>query len=245
MSILKISFRPLVIALLLALFLVVLPAQTLASDCGVLASGTLYGPTNQNFGAYTVQEGSTVSVSVTNTGIATVNYTVTITIAGFPFPLINSGSVNVGETETASSLMTQAVVVSANVLTDGGSADYELRVNCPEGSDDSPPPSTDGRLGGTGTDAAIYVDNDEISVYVIDAEGNGTLALSVDPDSLDALPDFPETNTLIAQSADGFVSLYKLTTGEYQFNIGPDAEGKTRVIIFDGIPPSNVYGYQL
>lgn len=57
------------------------------------------------------------------------------------------------------------------------------------------------------------------------------------------LNELPTENTLLA-SAEG-VSVYVLTTGEIQVNAGPDAEGKTHVKIFNGIPWTHVYGYTI
>ncbi|MCQ3930729.1 MAG: hypothetical protein DPW16_09725 [Chloroflexi bacterium] len=71
----------------------------------------------------------------------------------------------------------------------------------------------------------------------------GVPLLYVSAKKLLALPDFPAKNTLIAKTADGFISVYKLTTGEYQVNVGPLDDGKVHVIIFDGIPRTHTYGY--
>lgn len=71
----------------------------------------------------------------------------------------------------------------------------------------------------------------------------GAPLLDVSAKELLALPDFPAKNTLIAKTADGFISVYKLMTGEYQVNVGPLADGKVHVIIFDGIPRTHTYGY--
>ncbi|GAB4549068.1 MAG: hypothetical protein OHK0023_12970 [Anaerolineae bacterium] len=53
---------------------------------------------------------------------------------------------------------------------------------------------------------------------------------------LDRLPEFPETNTLIKASRDGSIAMYKLTSGEYQVNAGPDKENKVYVVIMKGCP---------
>ena len=57
----------------------------------------------------------------------------------------------------------------------------------------------------------------------------------------DPRAEIPEENLLIAQSEDGTVALYKLTTGEYQVNAGPDADGYVYVLIWTGIPAEDVY----
>lgn len=56
--------------------------------------------------------------------------------------------------------------------------------------------------------------------YAIDAAGQGTLVLTVSPEMIAAVPELPETNTLIASTPDGAIALYRLTTGEYQVNAG-------------------------
>jgi hypothetical protein len=65
---------------------------------------------------------------------------------------------------------------------------------------------------------------------------------------LAALPETPEENTLIATGTEttywGEVNVYQLTTGELQVNVGPDAEGKVRVTIYDALPPTRIYGYE-
>ncbi len=71
----------------------------------------------------------------------------------------------------------------------------------------------------------------------------GAPLLYISADELAALPDFPIENTLIASTTDGFVTAYKLTTGEYQVNVGPLTDGKVHVVIFDGIPRTHTYGY--
>lgn len=80
-----------------------------------------------------------------------------------------------------------------------------------------------------------------LDIWAVDESGNGYQAIFVSKDELDNLPDKPLTNTEIQSSPDGKITLYKLYTGEYQINIGPDKEGKVQVIIFTGIPPTNVY----
>ncbi len=83
--------------------------------------------------------------------------------------------------------------------------------------------------------------NDTRFIDIRDLTGAPLLYISAD--ELAALPDFPIENTLIASTADGFVTAYKLTTGEYQVNVGPLTDSKVHVIIFDGIPRTHTYGY--
>lgn len=80
-----------------------------------------------------------------------------------------------------------------------------------------------------------------LAIWGIDDQGAGFLAFVVHSETLNALPDHPTEAILIDSTPDGTYAFYKLTTGEYQLNIGPDIEGKVQVVIFDGIPPTNVY----
>jgi hypothetical protein len=78
-------------------------------------------------------------------------------------------------------------------------------------------------------------------IWGINPVGEGYLAFVVPSDVLAKLPDHPDEAILIDSTDDGLYAFYKLTTGEYQLNIGPDFEGKVQVVIFDGIPPTTVY----
>lgn len=90
---------------------------------------------------------------------------------------------------------------------------------------------------GTGTGLHIY--------SIDEATGEGTLALEVTPEMIAAVPEMPAANTLIAATADGRIALYRLTTGEYQVNTGPNAEGYIDVVIFDELSPlSSYYTYR-
>jgi hypothetical protein len=55
-------------------------------------------------------------------------------------------------------------------------------------------------------------------------------------ETLDQLPALPDENIEVASSDDGLVNLFKLTSGEFQVNVGPDSEGKIFVYIFTWDP---------
>lgn len=59
-----------------------------------------------------------------------------------------------------------------------------------------------------------------LHIYRIDESGKGTLALTITPEAIAAVPQQPAENTLIASTPDGSLALYRLTTGEYQLNAG-------------------------
>ncbi|MBL8120374.1 MAG: hypothetical protein JNJ78_22780 [Anaerolineae bacterium] len=69
--------------------------------------------------------------------------------------------------------------------------------------------------------------------------GKPRQALYVTAATLAKLSELPETNTLIKSYYE--FALYKLTTGEYQLNVGPDFENKVHVIIWTGCPAENPY----
>jgi hypothetical protein len=80
----------------------------------------------------------------------------------------------------------------------------------------------------------------ETGLVVYDAYNNDTQLLIVDASEIAAIPAMPEQNTLIAASADDRVSLYRLTTGEFQV-MGPEKNGKEYVMIFPAITPDVEY----
>lgn len=79
-----------------------------------------------------------------------------------------------------------------------------------------------------------------IDLWHLDENGVGQPLLYISKDQLLALPDHPTENLLFASTPDSLVNVYKLTTGEYQLNIGPLAEGKVYTTIFDAIPPTQI-----
>jgi hypothetical protein len=89
---------------------------------------------------------------------------------------------------------------------------------------------------------AIYPKHREdgygLEVWIVDTSPVGRFGFYVSPAQLAALPDKPEQAIRIAESKDGFAALYKLSSGEYQVNAGPDFEGKVFVFRFSGLPPA-------
>jgi hypothetical protein len=53
----------------------------------------------------------------------------------------------------------------------------------------------------------------------------------------------PEQNTLIMQQ--GKIAFYALNSGGFQFNIGPDSQGKEWAVIVDTLPARMVYGNEV
>lgn len=170
-----------------------------------------------------------------------------------------SGYVTFNGTQTYSRVMPSSgaveISVTINSITLGGipsgcSFLYDMTVTgatlTPIGSDDPTLAAEEAaglaRVHDSSLPVVIYtpaVANDTPFIDIRDLTGVPLLYVSAK--ELLALPDFPVKNTLIAR--DGLVSVYKLTTGEYQVNVGPLTDGKVHVIIFDGIPRTHTYGY--
>lgn len=90
---------------------------------------------------------------------------------------------------------------------------------------------------------AVYIlqngDSCAIRVLDLDDKGRSSRAIDLSAKELADLPETPEENMLVDQYYE--IAFYKLTTGEYQVNDGPDAEGKVFVLNFTGCPATNVY----
>lgn len=115
-------------------------------------------------------------------------------------------------------------------------AEFSISCSHPESSS-----ADDGRLALDLPNTVVYANTDGIFVNAPRAFFASDQWVSISGDALAEYPAQPEENTLLVSSADGYINIYLLTTGEYQINIGPDAEGKVTVIIFTGLPRTNVY----
>jgi hypothetical protein len=87
-------------------------------------------------------------------------------------------------------------------------------------------------------------DGDSIDVWTVGPDSEGEFLFSITAadfgDYLDNPPDVP-----VLIKSDGLFDVYILPTGEVQVNWGPDAEGKSYVIIMSGIDGGSPYGYTL
>lgn len=93
----------------------------------------------------------------------------------------------------------------------------------------------DGRINLQGyATVAIYCQTDRVAMYGIDAAGHGYPAIFIAYDDLPAAS--PDGNILITTFEN--IRFYRLTTGEFQVNVGPDAEGKDYVFVWDDCPPT-------
>jgi hypothetical protein len=85
--------------------------------------------------------------------------------------------------------------------------------------------------------------NPALHVYGVDANSQGEFLFAITQANLSPYQENPPVENTEIKVA-GSTSLYMLTTGEFQLNIGPDAEGKVIVLIFDALPPTHVYSYE-
>jgi hypothetical protein len=174
-----------------------------------------------------VVENLTTGTTIASTDDSPFGATVTLTFP--PQPIGSSLQITVS---TLDSVSTPAI--NCGSLADGQSGSG-LKPEC-----------TDGRLNAYDCEPlAIYAVPDEggfgVQVWIVEAEdkGMGRFGFFVSAQELDALPDNPEVPILVAESDDGFAKLYKLPSGQLQFNGGPDFEGKTFEFLFTDFP--NVY----
>jgi hypothetical protein len=100
--------------------------------------------------------------------------------------------------------------------------------------------------------AAIYPRKDAkgnpiLNIFCIDAKGNGLFGYTLTQEMFNKAPAKPDKNTLVGETSVCRVPIkfYVLTSGEYQINIGPSAEGKVDVIVFTGLPPTNIHYHRL
>lgn len=106
---------------------------------------------------------------------------------------------------------------------------------------ENPAGCRDGRLNYMHCDKiALYPEqNDDgidLSVWVVEPDGIGKWALRV-PGA--ALKQGTNTDTLLDESADGKVRVFRLAGGGVQVNYGPDADGKVFIFRFENWPANS------
>jgi len=73
-------------------------------------------------------------------------------------------------------------------------------------------------------------------VFALDENSNGIRVISQSARRLALVPANPPQNVLLAKNDTYQIYLYKLTSGEYQVNVGPDREAKVFQIRWTGCP---------
>ncbi|GAB4510854.1 MAG: hypothetical protein OHK0046_08150 [Anaerolineae bacterium] len=100
----------------------------------------------------------------------------------------------------------------------------------------------DRRIGDLGASGAVYAVDGTIVVYGINDNSDGYTTVTLDTTALENNTAVEE-NTLLASSEDGKYAIYRLTTGQFQVNIGPNANGEVRVLIFNDLSGEVVQQY--
>lgn len=133
-------------------------------------------------------------------------------------------------------------------------AQNEYDLLCTEGEEPPPPPppdeDDDDNGGSTPIDCpfcdpaspiVFYPLDDTVEIY----SAQGQPLLIADPAFFNSLPtEVPPVNTLLWEDPAEYLALYRLSTGEYQFNYGPDENGYVNVLIFEAFPYIFIYDYQ-
>jgi hypothetical protein len=195
----------------------------------------------------------THSVTITSVNCSTGQVTVSITINGSPS---TSHTVTITNSSTGTSTTPHTVTHSSGSFTETVSGTLAsisggdtIKVTSASGPYSMTATTTaacdDGRLNWyVWSTAVIYCsDADGITIYQASKEGKIGQVFNVTAAELAALPAKPASNTLIKKV--GTVALYKLTSGEYQLNVGPDSEGKTQVLIWRNCNRNSLYQYTL
>lgn len=89
----------------------------------------------------------------------------------------------------------------------------------------------DGRVEPFWADHVIYPANDGIFIY--SDEDNIALFISVDTIEMIGVPD--DDPRLLGETIDAYLRVYRLSDGRYQVLVGPDYEGKTHIVIWEGL----------
>ncbi len=87
--------------------------------------------------------------------------------------------------------------------------------------------------------------NPSIELYCLNEQGAVFLGFHITFAMIAGYDTNPSVNTEVARNNDCPAAFYILDTGEYQVNIGPDAEGKTEVVIFNDLFGGDIYFYTL
>lgn len=151
---------------------------------------------------------------------------------------VNIPGLGSGDVELTAALSPDYSVGSPTLRINCGTLGYEI-IGLSSGE------STDGRLNPNAGDLlnVLYRGTDDSGNPVIDVyDVDGTTGIYIGEFEYELfepyLDEAPETNTELG-SVDQ-ATLYALTTGEFQINIGPDIEGKYGIIVFNRLPPTTI-----
>jgi hypothetical protein len=86
-------------------------------------------------------------------------------------------------------------------------------------------------------------DNPALHVYTVNANSVGVIVCTVTHEDATPFVDNPPAQNTFIRACDAHSSIYYLTSDELQMNIGPDAEGKVYVLVFDSTTLQPVHRY--
>lgn len=229
------------ILIVLGLFVVAKAAPT-AAACTTLSGNFLVSPVTTP--TFSVAAGETIVVDVSHPGVqvsAEIQLGPAFTAVA---QLVNQNdSLSLSYTSPVSG--TYQVFISDNEGLPTGLTIWSVSVGCSAGEKAGAvvPFRPDSRINPhQEAPVAVYCQDDDLVFYAIGADSKGTLALYVKASQL--TDTTPAVNTLIAQ-ADPGISLYRLTNGQLQMNVGPDAEGKYYTYIWSDCDPDSGVHYTL
>lgn len=224
-------------AILIVLGLVVVAkAAPTSAACTSLLGNFLVSP--QTSSTFNVAAGETIVVNVSHPGVqvsAELQLGPAFTTVALLVNQLNS--LTLSYTSPVSG--TYQVFVSDNEGLPTGLTTYSISVGCSSGATagEAVPFRPDSRINPhQEAPVAVYCQDDDLVFYAIGADSKGTLALYVPASDLEDTS--PAVNTLIAQ-ADPGISLYRLTSGDLQMNVGPDTEGKYYVYMWNNCDPDS------
>jgi len=158
--------------------------------------------------------------------------TIVVTTPGTTFSLLVGGVVVIATSPTPNTFTYKLTANAANFQFNAG-MNIMARVSCTPVGGSGGATRKGGGVGRAeddrldrrwGMPLASYCRNNGFHFYLIDENSRGILRLIVSREQIDAVPEKPEHNTLIAESEEK-IRLYRLTTGEFQVNYGPNTNG--------------------
>lgn len=149
-----------------------------------------------------------------------------------------SGSTTFNVTPASGETLTLTLLESGNPI---DTASFQC--NSSAGLEASEPELTligDGRLEPFASDHVIYPISDQ-GIVVYNDSGISVLFISLD--TIETLGIPVDAAVLLGATPDSYVQVYRLPSGQFQANVGPDDEGKVHVVIWEGlgnIPAFNI-----
>lgn len=220
---------------LLVGFMFASQAQTAQAACNTLSGSFLTSPITT--AAFSAAVGDIITVTVANPGagvLVSAELSRGGTTVATRFNVLNSLTLSYTVTTAGS----YDVFINDNEGLPTGTTTWSVTVGigCAGGAGFNP---GDGRLNvDAGAPVALYCQSDGILILDIDSSGKGVNPFFVSQAEIDAVDSSPAANTVIASGvvSRGYITLYRLTSGEFQLVTVDQDPSKTYNFIFDGCP---------